>query len=211
MITQESQARAFFKNLNNTNQKLYEYIFRFFGYGNLDGKYWFVGIEESGGKSTEEINERVELWHTRGKNITEDLNEYHKELKCDTSAFENYLGANAGSIQTTWEQLIRVILSYQNNKSIERPDILNYQKTELGRIDKDTCLLELLPLPDSRNSGWIYNKYNYDECLNDKNLYVENIIQYRIQKIKELIKCKKPKFVVFYIMSYLNSSYGKYI
>lgn len=209
----EQKARDYFQNLKNSNitenRLIYEFIFNFFGYGNLEEKckYWFVGIEESGGNLIDEVNERVALWY-KNKNITEDLYEYHRNLTKDRSAFDDFLDAKATKIQFTWEQLIRIVLSYED-KTINPDTILSYQKNNLCRINNNTCLLELLPLPDSRNSQWIYK--NYDSCLNNKDIYVENIIQYRIQRIKELIKYKKPQFVVLYIMSYFNSSYGKYI
>lgn len=212
MTEYERKDREYFKGLKDSNNKenrlLYEFIFNFFGYGNLKGKYWFVGIEESGGKTIDDITERVYLWH-KNKSITEDLYEYHKNLISDRSAFNDFLGVNATKIQPMWEQLVRIVLSYESNKTINDSSILNYQKNNFCRANNETCLLELLPLPDSRNSEWIYK--NYDFCLDNKDIYVENIMQYRIQRIKELIHAKKPLFVVLYIMSYFNSSYGKYI
>lgn len=41
---------------------LQQYMSKFAGYGNLDGDYWLVGMEEGGGNSIEEIERRINLW-----------------------------------------------------------------------------------------------------------------------------------------------------
>jgi hypothetical protein len=46
---------------------LEEFINNFYGYGNYHGKYWFIGMEEGGGNSIEEINRRLASWNTRGR------------------------------------------------------------------------------------------------------------------------------------------------
>jgi hypothetical protein len=48
----------------------------FYGYGNLDGRLWFVGMEESGG-DFEEISGRLSTWDCRGRRPVEDAAEYH--------------------------------------------------------------------------------------------------------------------------------------
>ena len=69
------------KKFNET--LLSEYMEQCFGYGNLDGDYWFVGMEEGGGNSFEEVNRRIRSWAERGKRELEDLFEYHKEIRIE--------------------------------------------------------------------------------------------------------------------------------
>ena len=51
---------------------LADYMGGFWGYGNLSGDYWFVGMEEGGGDSFEEVNQRISQWNKRGRNSFED-------------------------------------------------------------------------------------------------------------------------------------------
>jgi hypothetical protein len=39
---------------------LQDFICGFYGYGNLGAKYWFIGLEEGGGTSIDEIQHRLE-------------------------------------------------------------------------------------------------------------------------------------------------------
>ncbi|MFL7892770.1 MAG: hypothetical protein AB8I56_11970, partial [Anaerolineales bacterium] len=57
---------------------LEDFINRFFGYGNFKGKYWFIGMEEGGGNSLEEINRRLDAWDMRGRREVEDVADYHR-------------------------------------------------------------------------------------------------------------------------------------
>jgi hypothetical protein len=34
----------------------------FHGYGNLGAKYWFIGLEEGGGTSLDEVRLRLKTW-----------------------------------------------------------------------------------------------------------------------------------------------------
>jgi hypothetical protein len=56
---------------------LSDYMDSFLGYGNIQGPYWFVGMEEGGGKTCAEIAQRITQWENRGKQPLEDLFEYH--------------------------------------------------------------------------------------------------------------------------------------
>ncbi|WP_414575733.1 hypothetical protein [Anabaena sp. CCY 9402-a] len=38
----------------------------FYGYGNYQGKYWFIGMEEAGG-DFQDVNHRINIWANRGK------------------------------------------------------------------------------------------------------------------------------------------------
>ncbi len=50
-------------------------------------------------------------------------------------------------IQPTWNKLIRIVLSAKEKENINLENVRKYQINELGRKDKETCLLELFPLP----------------------------------------------------------------
>lgn len=43
-------------------QLLKTFMSRFYGYGSWSAKYWFIGMEEGGGDSEEEIERRMMTW-----------------------------------------------------------------------------------------------------------------------------------------------------
>ncbi len=53
-----------------------EFAHNFYGYGSYRGQFWFVGMEEGGGKSFSEVNKRLETWAARGKREIDDVAEY---------------------------------------------------------------------------------------------------------------------------------------
>lgn len=44
----------------------------FYGYGSLSGTCWFIGMEEGGRSSVEEISRRQEVWRQCGQLETDD-------------------------------------------------------------------------------------------------------------------------------------------
>jgi hypothetical protein len=44
----------------------------FFGYGRWSAPIWFIGIEEAGGKTEREIQQRLTVWASRGHRELED-------------------------------------------------------------------------------------------------------------------------------------------
>ena len=88
------------------NDELLEALINgFYGYGNYQAPYWFVGMEESGGNSIEEIAQRIETWDKRGRKELEDVAEYSREI-----GINRYFDDHA-KLQSTWNKLIRVVLT----------------------------------------------------------------------------------------------------
>jgi hypothetical protein len=52
----------------------------FYGYGNLDAPYWFIGKEEGGGACRDEFIARIQTWLNRGSKQIDDLYDYHSDL-----------------------------------------------------------------------------------------------------------------------------------
>lgn len=163
----------------------------FYGYGNYEGKYWFIGMEEAGG-GFEDINLRINIWSNRGKCEIDDVAEYHIDMGW-AAGFEK-----AAPIQPTWNKLIRIVLSAKGKENITLEDIRQYQISELGRQDKETCLLELLPLPSPSLKDWIYSKHSKLIFLSDRQTYENHCLKKRIKHISQKIKEHQPKAVVFY-------------
>jgi len=180
---------------NHIDQLLGEFIHSFFGYGNFDGEYWFVGMEEGGGNSLEEIKKRLLVWAKRGKRELEDVADYHIQLGLD------YLFSERPKLQPTWSKLIRVYLvSKGESPTIE--EVRSFQRDILGRLGGDTCLLELLPLPSPSTGEWLYDYFNDISYLKNRDAYKRVILRQRISSLKECIDKYKPKVVVFYSFGY---------
>src|ERR1700690_2025758 len=107
---------------------LNNYIGSFFGYGRWSAPIWFVGIEEAGGRTEREIEQRLAVWGARGKNELEDPPAFYP--KSGNAAWH---GGNA-TLQLTWTQLIRILLIAQGK--LDSPSaILDYQRNRLGTAD----------------------------------------------------------------------------
>lgn len=167
----------------------------FYGYGNYQGNYWFIGMEEAGG-DFKENNNRINIWSNRGKQELEELAEYHIAMGAG-ELFQ--LGA---AIQPTWNKLIRIVLSAKGIENIHAKDVRNYQIYQLGRKNEETCLLELLPLPSSSLAYWIYSQHSRLPFLSNRIDYENYCVDKRINRISYKIKEYQPSSVVFYGISY---------
>ena len=177
------------------DERLEAFATHFYGYGNYTGKYWFVGMEEGGGDSFQEIEKRLAIWSQRGGCELEDVAEYHIALGI------TYPFAPTAKLQPTWSKLIRVLLSAEGYSALKE-DVRAYQRHYLGRKSGESCLLELLPLPSPSTSDWLYAQYSQLKYLTDRETYRHYFMPKRIRHIKERIRQYKPKAVIFYSFSY---------
>lgn len=177
------------------DQLLEAYINGFYGYGNYQAPYWFVGMEEGGGNSHEEIVGRLEVWSKRGHEELEDLAQYHREL-----GMSRFFDAQA-KLQSTWKQLIRVVLT-ANGQTYDVETIREYQRSRLGTKDGETCLLELLPLPSPNIASWLYGEHSDLPYLLNRETYGKHVTDSRIAHFQGRIIQHQPKAVVFYGIKY---------
>ncbi len=170
----------------------------FYGYGNYQGNYWFIGMEEAGG-DFKDINNRINIWSNRGKQELDDVVEYHIAMEAGGLFQLNT------AIQPTWNKLIRIVLSAKGIENIDREDVRKYQINELGRKNQETCLLELLPLPSPSLAHWIYSQHSQLPFLSSRKNYENYCVEKRINHISNQIKEYQPKTVVFYGILYKDS------
>ena len=164
---------------------------RFYGYGNLDAPMWFVGIEEGGGKSFDEVARRIRVRDERRRREqreteVEDLQQFHAEAKI---AIDNF--------QPTWNGPIVAALTATDRPTDTR-SLLEYQKTELGSAGGETCLLEVLPLPKRGSNDWPYREWSSLPSLTTRTDYKLTYKNGRIDRILRMIKRDEAKIVVFY-------------
>jgi hypothetical protein len=165
-----------------------DFCLGFYGYGNLRSDYWFIGMEEGGQNTIEEFYENyVENWD--GKESTDMLDGVNKEA-------EDMFFNDKAKIQKTWGGIIKLLLSIENGPT-DKESILNFQKTNLGRINGNNLLLELLPLPNRSIENWGYHSLGLPQFDTREN-YLKYFLPKRIMQIKELISKYNPKVVVFY-------------
>jgi hypothetical protein len=161
-----------------------ECIVGFLGYGNPTESVWFVGIEEGlGGATTEDaaknLNERSSF-----KEIM-DLRDAHHERLRDDCGLINF---DAKPPYTpVWQWIAKIMCATNGN------DWKNYLKTSLGRINGDTFLTELSPIPAAKTTdkSWSNTFQDLDRNLNEK-------LEKRRRRLLQLMEEEHPRLVVCY-------------
>ncbi len=204
-ITAEQAARAVLRDgvlgIETDNGRFFDasllehFINRFYGYGNYQGDYWFVGMEEGGGNSFADVEGRLNAWKARGKQELEDLAEYHIAIGVIS------LFRERPKIQSTWGKLIRTLLAIKGY-SPTADQVRQYQRDGFGRITGKTCLLELLPLPSPSTNHWIYGQHSQLPYLVDRDTYRKTLLNGRIKQLQQRITQYHPKVVLFYSFGY---------
>jgi hypothetical protein len=178
--------------MEQIDDKLLEaYMATFYGYGNYAGRYWFVGMEEGGGNSKEEIVKRLTAWNHSNKAELQDLAGHHRGVGID-----RYFGERP-RIQRTWGGLIRLLLALQGDPA-RTEEVRAYQRDHLGSADGETCLLELLPLPSPSTRHWLYAELSTLPQLQTRERYMDYYAPIRAEHIKRRLAEHSPKYVVFY-------------
>jgi len=129
------------------DELLKSFITTFYGSGNYEGQYWFVGMEEGGGNSLDQVAWRINTWHELGGAELVDIYKFHIKIN-----HPEYF-TNPVKLQRTWMQMARIILA-SKGLSTSVSDIKDYQRDIIGRKKSETCLLELLPLPSPNTATW---------------------------------------------------------
>lgn len=177
------------------DELLTEFAHTFYGYGDYNGRYWFIGMEEGGGNTFADVNQRLRIWKERGKHELEDLAAYHAAIGI-TSYFNE-----KPTLQRTWAKLIRILLSQEGSEPTTE-QIREYQRSALGRSEGDTCLVELLPLPSPSTRQWLYSHHSQIDYLISRDSYQQTLLGFRISHLKQRIDEYKPGAVIFYGFGY---------
>ena len=169
-----------------------DFMRRFAGYGNESSELWFVGLEEGGGRTIEELTLRVDTWNERGHRSLEDLADYHRAIGQATYFDPPY------PLQRTWAPLCRVRQAWLG-RSADVATIKNVQGQELGRTAGRTNLVELMPLPATSLSHWPYASLVAEHpALRDRDTYRHTYTPLREALLRDLIQASGSRTVVFY-------------
>src|SRR5580698_6302946 len=170
---------------------LKNYVATFFGYGQWNAPIWFVGIEEAGGMTERELEQRLAVWASRGKNELEDAPTFYP-----ASGNHSWHGEHATG-QATWKQLIRLLL-VASGECDDNKAVTDYQRTKLGSSTNDTCLAELLPLPSPDTATWYYREWSELPWLQTRTAFEQKILCQRIWLLRQRIDRHHPRAVIFY-------------
>jgi hypothetical protein len=173
--------------MNRFDQLLDSFAHTFYGYGDYKASYWFIGMEEGGASSRQEIESRLSVWDRHRKPELEDIAVFHNEI-----GYRRYFEKRP-PLQNAWNKLIRILLSAEGKLLREKTDVARtelvreYQRTSLGRRGGQSCLLELLPLPSKSISDWLYAEHTtLDYCAN-RDVYKTHFMPRRADHIKVVL------------------------
>jgi hypothetical protein len=153
---------------------------RCYGYGQWRAPYWFIGPEQ--GQAPEEdddLRPRVRAWLKLGGGELTDCREFHALIG------EKRWHRDRPKLQSTWRPLLLLLMTYLG-KSTDRDALRNYQRDNWGRLDGETCVIEL--------SGLAARNFTVPR---DR----ESFRQERVAIIRERILQNSPELVVMYGMS----------
>lgn len=168
----------------------------FMGYGDFNADTWFIGMEEGGGNTIENVQTRIGTWAKRGGRILEDCAEYHHAIGAG-----HLFTPPVRAAQRTWDWLMRAqLMSEGKAHDVTAAKVM--QGERWLRSGSKTCGLELLPLPSPKTSVWHYNEFSSDPALQNRASYYAAMLPSRITAIKNAIDEFKPRNVVFYSKQY---------
>ncbi|MGA8809306.1 MAG: hypothetical protein WB973_15655 [Thermoanaerobaculia bacterium] len=128
----------------------------FYGYGQLNASYWFIGLEEGVIADLAEFERRLYAWDSLGRQQLADMRAFHCEI-----GGRAWFSAPV-PLQRTWRPLIRTRYVAEN-LPFDTAELKRYQAVDLASADGDIALLELRPLPSHSKSDWIYRSLNAPE------------------------------------------------
>jgi hypothetical protein len=177
------------------DQLLEAFMNVFYGFGNYQARYWFVGMEEGGGNTLDAISKQLEIWDKWGRKELIDVAEYAREMN-----ITRWYG-DRPKLQPTWKPLIRIFLTAEG-QSADAETMRQYQKNVWGTAEGNTCLLELLPLPAPSISSWLYREISTLPYLTSRKAYREYVMPLRIAHLQNRIRQYQPEAVIFYGSGY---------
>ncbi len=194
---------------------LKHWIDNFYGYGSWQANHWFIGYEEGGGDSPQEVLDKLTYFYTThalgsSSNLC-DIRELYKQVaftisgpRADlfTNLFEHRFDSQA-ILHGEWKNIIAFVHGYKNEPL---PDLLTYQKNLFALAsNRSEALLRLFPLP-AHNHAWYYSWLDLPqlEFLRSRTAYETHVYERRMQHILLNMSTYKPEVVVMYGMDNID-------
>ncbi len=197
----------------------------FVGYGNLASNVWFIGMEEGGGVTENEVCARLGTWGNRGQLQIEDVREFHlagQQIQNSQQiaiplevALTNRLDecfVPAAPLQFTWERIIRFVRA-NRHLNFDPEEMRQYQIHHLARPESNLAILELFPLPSPGSRKWNYGPVGRQKDpaeafpavawtdlphLQSRSSYYRQVYEARRDLLRGLIEVHAPQAIVFY-------------
>lgn len=172
----------------------------FMGYGNPSTEWWFIGMEEGGGSTLEEVTNRLSSWESLERARFVDIQAFGADPHLVEGHQRHF--PPGGPMQRTWSQLIRIKLA-ASGEDHGAESVRRVQAGTFARDDGTECLAELLPLPSPSIA-----KFNYSEWfpripwLVSRERYEQELRADRILGLRKLLAEERPSFVVCYGLKY---------
>ncbi len=168
------------------------YSKQFFGYGRWDAPVWFVGLEEAGNGTPDDLRARLAAWDRRGRRELEDAPAFYP------ACGQNQWHGPDATWQRTWRQLMRMSF-LARSEPVGEDALLEYQKHTLGAFAGNVCLTELSPLPAPGLSQWPYaDNENLPDWMRRRDTFLQAVLPGRIATLREKIATHHPRAVIFY-------------
>jgi hypothetical protein len=167
-------------------------IEQFIGFGRLDARIVFVGMEE-GLKRANMLLQDLKVRSTYETPVM-DLKEACRE---DADGLR-YFDPNHAPRQSTW----RVMADLMLRKEEKVPDTdsrRRYRALRLGRSDGDTLLAELLPYPHPKNENWLYKGFERYDTRKD---YEDAMLPRRKRLLRSVLESEQRDLIICYGKKY---------
>ena len=152
-----------------------------YGYGRWSAPFWFIGKEPGGVDDAENYDSWVRLGATDLIDCREHDLEYRGENR---GLWHVGAGGNRPRLQSTWRPLIALLLAYHGDERYDVERIRHYQAECWGRLQGETCVIELSAVAAPSTQSAETSRLSY--------------LERRIAIIQEKITANGPKFVLFY-------------
>jgi hypothetical protein len=156
---------------------------QWFGYGRWKAPYWFVGMEP-GGKAD---LASYDSWFRLGAAELIDCKAHHLDWNALVGReISRWHQPIEPPTQPTWRPLIRLLLAYMGQPT-DLESVRKYQRDMWGSLCGETALIELSALRATNLDIEVDRERHRD---------------YRINHIRNRMREHRPRFVVFYGLSY---------
>lgn len=191
------------------------YLTNFFGYGNWDSDFWFVGMEEGGGSEYNLVNNKIDAFSLNNEDHSRLVDNYDFQVHKVGAPYNNealqFLGPRPDGrkvqLQSYWSKMIRVLLGF-NAMEIDNESIREFQRMHWGRIHDNEfslkhAIVEMMPLPSPGTGDWNYldwtSHFTGTSCpvLRSRREYYSLLREDRVDLLKNKIAEHNPKFVLF--------------
>jgi hypothetical protein len=165
-------------------------LLSFRGYGNPAGPFWFIGIEERGDATPQELEVKLKF-----REVEDLLHAMSREVWGHSDLWEDF---DPDKLIPTWTTMIKIVLKLKGSADWhDKNAVRDYQKSQLGRLDGETFLTDLLPLAKPSDAHWPewWPWQSWDE-------YAEEVLPKRIAHLQTLFQQHHPSFVFCYGKAY---------